>query len=159
MEEVDGSVAIIAELDQRQFYRLDSKRKTATAEPLVDEVAEMLVNPLAQIQKIDSNDAKLAGPELLDGRKLLLYKMEGIAFLMMEARGSMKIWVDPETRLPVRIVIEPKQPKGRKSTTQVSDFEWNKNLAPSLFRIPRGYTTVDANQWMKERQKREPKRK
>ena len=159
MEGIDGSVAIMADLEQRQVYRLDLKRKTATAEPLIDEIAEMLVNPLAQVQQIDSNDAKLVGPELLDGRKVLLYQMDDIAFLLLESRGTTRIWVDPGTRLPVRVVVEPKQPKGRNSSTEITNFEWNKQLDMSLFRVPQGYTIVDANQWMKERRKDKPERK
>jgi outer membrane lipoprotein-sorting protein len=158
LEEIDGSVAIIADLDRRQIYRLDLKQKTATAEPLIDEIAEMIVNPLAQVQKIDSNDAKLVGPELLDGRKVLLYQMDRIAFLMMEDRGSTKIWVDPGTRLPLRIVVEPMQRKRRNSSTELTNFEWNKNLAASLFRVPQGYTMVDATRWMRDRQKGKPER-
>ena len=71
--------------------------------------------------------------------------------LLRDWHGGAKIWVDPNTQLSVRILIEPKKRKDRSHSIEISDFQWNKKLDASLFRIPEDYTMVDAQRWMRER--------
>jgi outer membrane lipoprotein-sorting protein len=135
------------------LFRIDRKQKTASAETMVDEIAEMIANPIDQIQQFKSGDARLVGDEVLDGRTVQLYQLDDVAFLFMGGKGTTKIWVDPRTQLPVRIVIEPKKRKDRSAFIEISNFEWSKALDASLFSIPEDYTVMDANRWMKERRK------
>ena len=61
----------------------------------------------------------------------------------------MKVWVNPKTKLPVKIRLgvntrRGAKPKDRPFDTVLifEDFEWNKKLDPKLFslKVPKGYT-------------------
>ena len=149
MEEIDGTIAVIADGQRQTFSRLERKLKKATVEPLVEEIAEQFADPVSQIQRLNAEDAQLIGEEQLDGRAVQLYQLDKVAFLFVRGRGQMKIWVDPQTRLPVKILLDPTRKGVSTGDTQISDFEWNKKLDESLFQIPADYDIVDAGQWLR----------
>jgi outer membrane lipoprotein-sorting protein len=59
-----------------------------------------------------------------------------------------KVWVDKQTKLPAR--IEMHGPPGYGGGSMVySNFDWNANIADSIFEIPTGYT-IDRNSLLAE---------
>lgn len=77
--------------------------------------------------------------------------VEGIEGHQVEDSGEdgvMRIWVDVETKLPVRIEVEVKGMKGgrmRQSKFVMENFDWNAQLDESFFEpnIPDDYTQVE----------------
>jgi outer membrane lipoprotein-sorting protein len=55
--------------------------------------------------------------------------------------GSVQVWLDPETNLPVLFRMETEQ-FGKPASFTMQDFQWNIDLAPELFDVtpPEGYT-------------------
>jgi len=79
--------------------------------------------------------------EVLDGRKANVFRVEWNEHVSKEARGPcepMKVWVDPQTRLPIR--MEPIE-QDKKAPVVMSDFVFDQPLDPSLFSLdpPEGY--------------------
>jgi hypothetical protein len=139
--EFPGIMAIVSDLAQPTYLELDMIRKIARARPLHKEVAGLFANPVRQIQNAKPGDAKLVGEEQLDGRTVQLYRMEEVDFLGAKGEGEMRVWVDPKTNLPVKIVVdEPQKERDRRTTLEFIDFEWNKKLDEKLFRIPEDFT-------------------
>ncbi|MEX2138798.1 MAG: hypothetical protein WD894_06020 [Pirellulales bacterium] len=158
MEDTVGTTATFADLAQKHIGTLDLKRKTAFTHLLDDDLGELFANPIGQIQQLKAGDAKLVGNEVLDGRKMQLYELDKVDFLMMGGKGATSIWVDPQTQLPVKIVIEPKKLKDRSVFIEITNFDWNKELDESLFRVPGDYKIIDANRWMRERREDKPQK-
>ena len=84
----------------------------------------------------------------MNGRKAIVYQVEQIDLFGMKGKGDMKIWVDPKTKLPVKIRIGVNsrlgsKPEDRPFDTQMTfeQFEWNKRLDPKLFSldVPKGF--------------------
>jgi outer membrane lipoprotein-sorting protein len=59
-----------------------------------------------------------------------------------------KVWVDKQTKLPVRIEMHGPPGSGLGSTVY-SNFNWNATIADSVFEIPAGYT-IDRNSLLAE---------
>jgi hypothetical protein len=66
---------------------------------------------------------------------------------LLGLNGDWIVWVDPKTELPVRMQILVKNVKGvldDKLQITLDEFEWDKELDPTLFSLepPAGYTEV-----------------
>jgi len=114
----------------------EEKRNLEYGNPFYDcrkYIAEAKENPNVAVQKL--------ADEVIDGRSVLVYRIkpeEGMYF--------MKVWVDPETKLPLQIEISMGQMLGGTGSMEilVHDFEFNVPLEESLFsmEIPAGYQVV-----------------
>ncbi len=96
-------------------------------------IAEAKENPNVDVRKL--------ADEVIDGRPVLVYRIkpeEGMYF--------MKVWADPETKLPLQIEISMGQMFGGEESMKilVHDFAFNVPLEASLFsmKIPAGYQVV-----------------
>jgi hypothetical protein len=146
MEEVaGGAIALITDWKQKTVSKLDKKLKKATVNFLVEEFTEHVTDPVKQLQQLNVEDAQLIGEEILDGRTVQVYQLNKVEFLFVRGRGRMKIWVDPATRLPVKIRFEPTRKNVPIGYTEISEFEWNKRLDESLFQIPTDYIIDDTS--------------
>jgi outer membrane lipoprotein-sorting protein len=100
---------------------------------------------VSYLQNAKSEDASPAGKEQLDGQTVQVYRIDKIDFLGAKAAGEMKVWVNPESSLPVKISLDqPQKERGSRNTIVLKDFEWNKDLDDSLFQVPADFTIEEA---------------
>lgn len=146
--EIPDQVIVIGNLEQKKGLQINVASKTAYEYEVEEGVLGAFANPVDQIRQVKPDDAKAVGEEQLNDRKTLVYEFDRIDFLGMEGKGQMKVWVDPETKLPVKIRVGANTRSGSKSGDRpfdtvmiLEDFEWNKKLNPELFKLeaPEGY--------------------
>lgn len=87
----------------------------------------------------ESKVAKLErlGSTTIDGR-------QSVGFRVDMGAKEMKIWADSQTLLPIRVEVST----GEESHTVMTDFQFDVELDPALFRldVPDGYTVQQTNQ-------------
>lgn len=149
--EMPRSFAMIADLKKKKVVQLNHARKVAHEYSFSDEVARRFANPIEQFRKLQPDAAKRQGDEQLGGKNTYVYIVNDIDFLGFKGEGEMKIWVDPKTKLPLKIRVGVNSRKGSKSTDRpfdtvitYEDFEWNRKLDPKLFelKVPTGYKAI-----------------
>lgn len=150
--EVPDAFAMIADIKNKKALQIDHGNNVAYKVPVTDEMAKRFANPIDQFRKLQPKDAKRRGDEQLNGKTTDVYIVNKIDFLGFKGEGEMKIWVDPKTKLPLKIRIGVNSRRGSKSTDRpfdtvmvYEDFEWNKKLDSKLFelKIPKGYKVVE----------------
>jgi len=109
-------------------------------------------NPLEELRNLKPENAKRLEDETIDGRRMEVYRLDGVRLMGMESFVSEKnaetrLWVDPETQLPSRLTIistpNPDLAVPRLGVARsVWQFHWNEQLDPGLFKleVPKGYT-------------------
>ena len=102
-EQFHGKRIEIADLDQKRVLYLDTHRKLAQSTELNAKLAELLVNPIDQLRRVKTHGAELMGEEMLDGRRSVVYRLRKSTLLGLQ--GDMLLWVNPQTELPMKIVI------------------------------------------------------
>jgi outer membrane lipoprotein-sorting protein len=143
--ELPGAVAFVTDLGEQTVYELNLRNKTATARPTPAGGRQAFANPVSHLQNATPEDAKRIGTEELNGHTVELYRLDKIDFLGAKGGGEMKVWVDPETGLPVKILMDqPQKERGSRNTIELTDFEWNKDLDESLFEVPADFTLKEA---------------
>lgn len=103
------------------------------------------INPLATLSQLAAADAKLIREEDRDGAKTLVFYVRHADLIGMH--GELTVWVDPKTKLPVRIQLgrdDVAQEEGNTSIV-LRDFVWDQRLDPKLFSmdVPEGYEMVE----------------
>jgi outer membrane lipoprotein-sorting protein len=153
--EVAGVGTFVFDMKQRKAIALDERSKTVVL-PSV-EAGVQIPNPLAQLRKLKQQDAERIGEEMLDGRKVEVYRLKNVDLFEMKFKAKegenldIKLWVDSQTHLPAKLVVAFPIPKADSNNArslpiprylEFSDFRWDEKLAPSLFslEIPKGYT-------------------
>lgn len=124
---------------------LNPQAKTAVYVPSSlgdDSTAEMLDN----IARIEEEAVRPLGRRELDGRTLVGFVID----VQGDMEGKMKahVWVDPDSRLPVRVESKPIDPKDWEAAlvgNVVMQLSVNEPLDASLFSVtpPEGYTLSD----------------
>lgn len=131
----DGSVQV---LDHRanMVLTLIPATKTARLIPLPHGSAED--DPLDRLKNADVSACRLVGREKLGSREVLLYQVT-------LQDGSMRVWVDPQDELPVRIEVKGQGVKGEEVVSVLENFSWNLSITDSEFalQVPPGYTLED----------------
>lgn len=92
-------------------------------------------NVVEQFRQLDEKNSRFVGEEKLDGRKTLVYEVT-----QMDMKG--KLWLDPQSKLPVRMVWRMPSPLNDQEMEMTMDqFEWDVALDDALFslEIPDGY--------------------
>ena len=133
----DGHIFIL-DSEKHQSLALDPKEKKAT---LVLGLSEMIGAPnIYDLIRNAAQDVLETLPEqMIDGKKAIGYR---VRFGVGE---DTRVWVDPKTKLPVRIEQSEKDKAGRKTAQMVStDFVFDTPLDAALFRMtpPEGYKLV-----------------
>jgi WD40 repeat protein len=100
-----------------------------------------MARPIEQLREAKSKDAKWVGNETIDGRKTEIFDVQNGKILGSTGIPLLRVWVDRDSQLPVKIVAEDKDPKSEMRIT-LEHIEWNVPLESSLFamEIPEGYT-------------------
>ena len=102
------------------------------------------MNAYEMVRNAVTEKSKRLPDEVLDGRKVNVFRVEWNEQVRKEARGPcepMKVWVDPQTKLPIR--MEPMQ-QDAKAPVVMYDFVFDQPLDPSLFSLdpPKDYTVT-----------------
>jgi len=129
-------VAYQIRVDRKQYWRFDLSDEEAAAGRDPDD-------PRTWLETILSGDYTKLGQATIDG-----VMAEGIECRRPEFVGDdgvIRLWVDVETNLPVRIEVEMREMEGGRMRPQkftMENFEWNTQLDESLFEpnIPDDYT-------------------
>jgi outer membrane lipoprotein-sorting protein len=150
--ELPDAFAVVADLKQKKALQIDLAHKIAYKIPISQEMAKRFTNPIEQFRNLKPKDAERRGDERLDGKTAHVYLVKKIDLLGFKGEGEMKIWVDPKTKLPLKIRIGVNSRRGSKATDRpfdtvitYEDFQWNKKIDPKLFelKIPKGYKVIE----------------
>ena len=140
--EVTDHGVLIFDRIRKKAIVLDERSKVATFPSLRGGIP--MPNPLEELRNLKQENAQRIGEETIDGRLLAVYQLRDVDLLENrhgENDADIKLWVDPQTQLPVKLIIFAA--KAQVDTyVEFSDFHWNEELDPSLFSldIPDGYT-------------------
>jgi hypothetical protein len=137
-------------LGEKEIITVMPAFKQYTRMTLTDEVLAKMqkenCEPRAMVKQFTENAYKELGRSVVDG-----ITVEGFEStdpnIVEKVLGNVvgKIWVDVETKLPVRVEIEVFAENGeRVMDTTVSDYEWNVEVDPGFIRveIPSDYKLV-----------------
>jgi len=141
IEQLEGRMILLGDLENQKALLLDTQRKLAQEREIDDKLVEKFANPIEQLRKVASVNAKPAGEEILNGKNTEIYRLDKFEFLgMLSGRNETRIWVDPESRLPLKIEIRDLNPK-HKLEILIEGFVWNQPLEEELFSaaIPEGF--------------------
>jgi outer membrane lipoprotein-sorting protein len=140
----NGWSVTIADLKTRKALQLNPQDKTARRTTLGRQEARLvsgLLGSFADIKEQLAGGRESAvrdlGFEKLGDRRVNVYEVAA----QIPPAGVWRIWVDPKTNLPVRLVAGDKN-----KITVTFDFEaWNEELDPKLFSldVPKGYKAED----------------
>lgn len=139
--EIPGVLAIVASFSDRSIVELNLIEKTATGRPFPKGDKHPFANPIEAIQRAKAEDAKLVRTETIDGNTVDVFEMNKIDFMGSHGDGTTTVWVDRETSLPTKIVIDdPGKQPGSSVHLEFDSFVWNQQLGDELFRIPDDFT-------------------
>lgn len=91
-------------------------------------------DPLAQLEDAQADSGRFVRQEKLDGMNTDRYEVA-------LPGGTMQVWVDPVSQLPVRIETRTLASDGARAVLVMKNFRWNQPLEDSLFslNLPGGY--------------------
>jgi outer membrane lipoprotein-sorting protein len=136
--ELEDVLVSIADLSTKQVLWLDPQRKLAELTDVNAGIVDGLANPVDQLRQAKSDTAEAIGEELIDGVRCAVFRMKNARWLAVV--GDMLVWVDPNSGLPVRIVISDSTAKD-KAEIRLDRFTWNVPLEPALLslNVPEGF--------------------
>ena len=140
LELINGLLIQVGDLDRKQAVFLDVNRKLAQSVEIDARLAREFANPLDQLRRANTKDAKPIGEEILRGRRTHVYRLPRVDLLGMKGDGEMLVWVDVESNLPAKIVVHDPDPKAEMEM-RFDEFVWNEPLDAQMFSldIPEGF--------------------
>lgn len=133
-ESADGKISIH---DYRLGLGLIINPKTRKAQRThFDAIPD--TDPLEDLRRAHESSGRLVGAPTLEGRKTFLYEVA-------QPNGSMRVWVEPQQNLPIRLEVVTRGRDGSDTTAVYSHFEWNVPIDPAMFRLdpPAGFELRD----------------
>ena len=134
-QELPGSVQLL-DFDKGEMLMLTETAKQAVRMKMTNVPPQVrATNLLEQFRTLTPDQAKDLGVKEVDGRKLHAFAVDNPA-------QSMTVYVDPQTRQPVRIEAKLNLPSVPPSESVMSDFDWDAQPAPAEFvlDVPPGYS-------------------
>jgi hypothetical protein len=100
---------------------------------------------VGELQETGASQGQFAGNERLNDQDVSVYQV-------LQERGAMRVWVDPEQELPVRIEVRSRGDDGRETVALLDNFLWNQAFPDSLFSLeaPPGYTLEQPHETLAE---------
>jgi hypothetical protein len=140
LEQFNGLLIQLGDLDRKQALFLDVNRKVAQSVEIDVRLAREFANPIDQLRRANTKNAKRIGEEILRGRRTQVYKLHKVDLLGMKGDGEMLVWVDVESELPAKIVVHDPDPKAEMEM-RFDEFVWNEPLDARMFSlsIPDGF--------------------
>lgn len=148
-------VSMIGDFTHKYALELDHFRRTYKKTELDDRtVAEFTkANLIEQFRNVKQENAEWIGEEKENGRRIDVYLVKHVELMGIKAELSgdpgerMKVWVDRQSCLPVRILLEISARADGPSDDWLEyyDFTWNEPLDEDLFslEVPEGYTFAE----------------
>jgi hypothetical protein len=142
----------LRDVKQGKQLTLDPKQKTSHSDTASRQMSflntsEKLESPrqlLDRLASVEAATVERLGEREFDGRKLVGFELPRNSILDGRMRGQ--IWVDPQSRLPVRFELLPADPANlaRRYWRYVATFTFNRPLDAALFQFksPEGYTAT-----------------
>lgn len=125
------------DLDEKTFQQNDGLNK---------EAMQHFGSPLKWLAEVTNENVELVGQEELDGHTCQVYQLKEIEYPLgagkIDEHKTNRIWVDPKTGLPVKIVLNFFDTDNNRNTEDVYDnFRWNEPIAEELFSmaVPDGF--------------------
>lgn len=140
LEQFDGMLIQVEDLDRKQALFLDVNRKVAQSVEIDARLAREFANPIDQLRRSNTKNAKQMGDEILRGRRTQVYRIHSVDLFGMKGDGEMMVWVDVESELPAKIVVRDPDPKAEMEMW-FDEFVWNEPLDAQMFSlsIPDGF--------------------
>jgi outer membrane lipoprotein-sorting protein len=142
--EVPAKPVVVADLKTRKMITLVPESKTAQRGTLGAQESQALTAMMGNFAGMkagltggDDKAVKAVGEERVGGRRTTVYELT----VKVPLPGVWKVWVDPETELPVRFT----DAEGTRRITLTFE-DWNKEFDPKLFSldVPEGYKLNDS---------------
>jgi outer membrane lipoprotein-sorting protein len=115
----------VIDLHQGKALTLIPAQKQAVTIELANlDPSQLPPNALDDLKKLDPKDATPVGEKEIDGRMFSGFKAK-------KDGQEMTIWVDPGTRLPVRMEVTMNTPVMPAVEVTMTDFVWNAKVDPS----------------------------
>ncbi len=145
----------IVDFARREHLQLDHFHKTYKQGQIDERAASEFAKAdlIEQFRNVKQEDAEWIGEENQNGRRIDVYLVKHVELMGIRAELSgepgerMKVWVDRQSCLPVRILLEISARADGPSDDWLEyyDFTWNKPLDDDLFslEVPEGYTLAD----------------
>jgi outer membrane lipoprotein-sorting protein len=133
---------VVIDTDAKRVLRLTYPQKSAEKLPATSKLASFLMSRVEAVAGLKDVDASALGYEVLDDRMTRLYDLNKNPFLPDAAlRSTPKVWVDPETNLPIQAILRVVGPQGEITLLRVKHFKWNAPVDPKLLEmdIPEGF--------------------
>jgi hypothetical protein len=140
LEQFDGMLIEVGDITRKQALSLDMLHKVARADRIGVDVAQGLANPIDQLRRAKSDDAKQIGEEILKGRRTRVYRLSKADLLDFKGFAEILVWIDVESELPAKIVLRNPDPKDE-TEIRLDKFVWNESLDARLFSlaVPDGF--------------------
>jgi outer membrane lipoprotein-sorting protein len=130
---------MITDVRLRQSAEISFVEKQVWLKQLDDKQLRHCQNPVAAMLKIVSNEADLLREEKIAGRVAQVYRVKKLDFLFQDEpqgeKESAALWVDRETRLPVRIELKTASADDQAGEIVFDEFVWNESLDAALFSL------------------------
>lgn len=95
-------------------------------------------DPLDCLRGAEVSAGRLVGRESLDNREVLVYEVA-------QPQGVMRVFVDPQQQLPIRIEVRSRMQDGQEAVSIMENLSWNQPIPDSLFsfQVPSGYALLE----------------
>jgi outer membrane lipoprotein-sorting protein len=144
---------VVADFKKLEMLYLDRIDKTYRRDQGVNKNAmRQFGSPLKWLAELTNENVELIGEEDLGGQKVQAYRLKKIDYPLgvgkIDENKTNRVWVDPKTGLPVKIVVNYFDTLNNRNTEDVYDnFRWNEPIAEELFSfaVPDGFKAADGN--------------
>ena len=143
IEYFDGDLISISDLESRKSIIIDNKSKTGQLSDVPPQAANDLRSPVEQLRNAKPEQAKFLGHEQLAGRATEIYHVSKSAASGIVPSKDFQVWIDIETKLPAKIVVQNTDPKSEmKIVFDTMDWTVDLPIARMAIAIPDGYAEV-----------------
>lgn len=152
---ITALLTVIGDFTAKEALELDHFRKTFKKTKMDDRAVEEFgkANIISKFRNVKPENAEWIGEESQNGRKIDVYLVRHIDIMGIKAELSgeegqrMTVWVDRESSLPVKILLETSFHIEGKSRDwlEFSEFVWNEPFDENLFSLkaPEGYNPAE----------------
>ncbi len=140
IEFAKGALVRLIDFDQKKLVVLENYKKSYGIGKTGNDPSMGNNNPVEQLSQAKTSEAKQIGEEWLDKKLTQVYRVGKFNMMGIRGEGTMTVWVDKETGLPLKIVIADTDPK-HESEIRFERMVWNEPIDAALFSmaIPDGY--------------------
>lgn len=141
----DGDLVNIIDLEARQSVILAPLSKKAQLVEIDQKQATFFHAPLEQLRHAKGDQARSLGHERINGKATEVFQVQKTESAGLLPALGFKVWVDIETKLPVKIVVEDRDPKSEMKLT-LDQMDWSVEISPAsmAIEIPKDYEQVQS---------------